>query len=328
MSKPVYLFDVVGAIGDSLCTEPVLRYAIRNLPDEDIRILTNLPHLFQHLNKPMGSTWEELGLEFGDPTVKHIFNRLELIIDGQHVMHPIVRYITPHLTDPIDFISMLMMKRTMPDADKKIHLEFKDTTEKVESIVGGCLEDLTLVHVGTGAPEKTRLFPEEYCNHLIDELIGRGLKVAVIATTDHRSHATPIKNQSVINLVDKLKWDDFCTIISKAKILITNDSSPVHLASIFDNWIIALPTVKHPDRLIHPRNGHRYHKAMALYKRLMCDDSTEIKIDQIVSKFNWDGIDNFRDKYLADPVVIARHARQIATGLRDLIGGINPLNGG
>ena len=322
----IYLFDVIGAVGDSLCTEPVLRYAIRNLKGQDVRILTNHPRLFKHLGKPMGLNWEDVGLTFADPNVKHIYNRMELMIDGKIQLHPIVGTMCPHFIHPVDFLSILMMKRVMPDEDKRIKVEFVDKTAEVEAKAGCKLSELVILHVGTGAPEKTRLFPEDYCHTLIEEMVGRGLKVAVFATNDNRGSHTHVE-AGAIDLVDKLDWNEFCTLIAHAPVLVTNDSSPVHLASIFDNWIVALPTVKHPDRLIHPRKGSRYHKVFALYQKMMCEDSTDVPITNNIVTFNWTGIDPHRGEFLADPATVAKFAKIAFEGMWPGLGGINPKLG-
>ena len=65
-------------------------------------------------------------------------------------------------------------------------------------------------------------------------------------------------------------------LISLAKMTITNDSSPVHIAGAFDNWLIVIPTAKHPDHILPFRkdengNVHQYYKTRALYKKLTID---------------------------------------------------------
>jgi hypothetical protein len=254
----------------------------------------------------MGLTFEEIGVNVETDNFVHIFNRPELIIEGQHQMHPLVQWVPPHTVHCTDYISIMMLKRTIPDDEKRIKIEFKDVSESIESQIGTKLEDLVIFHVGTGAPEKTRLFPEDYAQRLVDALVKRGLKVAIFATTDYRSSAAKIK--APIDLVDRLDWDGFCTLIAKAPVLVSNDSSPVHLASAFDNWLVAIPTVKHPDRLIHLRHGHRYWKTFAVYKKLLCDDSVEIPIDTFVTRFDWGDVYKYLEDYLPDVDTVARMA--------------------
>ena len=44
------------------------------------------------------------------------------------------------------------------------------------------------------------------------------------------------------------------------------------IAGTFDNWIILIPTCKHPDHLLPYRNGSKSYKTRALYKKLALDD--------------------------------------------------------
>ncbi len=325
MSKTIYLMDVIGAFGDSLCSEPVVRYAIRNLKDADVRIMTNHPQIFRHFNKPMGVSHEELGLT-GVPFV-HLFNRFEMIMEGgQRGTHRIIEHAPPLLVESINFISMLMLRRTLPDADKKISVPFEDTTEKLEKMIGGRLENLTLLHVGSAAAEKIRLFPENYCDDLVTLLEKDGPIALIGKTNEHGGGWVKPRNSWAIDLVDKLTWDDFLTVISKAKLLITNDSAPVHAASMFDNWLIVLPTIRHPDRLIHPRKGHRYYKALALYQKLVLDDATDIPVDKFLTHCNWGDQENFREEYLAAPAVVAEYAK-VCKVTDFKIGGINSFMG-
>ena len=61
-------------------------------------------------------------------------------------------------------------------------------------------------------------------------------------------------------------------MISLSKVTLTNDSSPLHIAGAFDNWIVVIPTAKHPDHILPYRNGTQYYKTKALYKKLLLDD--------------------------------------------------------
>ena len=80
-----------------------------------------------------------------------------------------------------------------------------------------------------------------------------------------------------INLIDRTSIGTMMAAISRAPVLLSNDSSPVHFAGAFDNWIIVIPTCKHPDHILPFRripNGviSSYYKAHALYKKLTLDD--------------------------------------------------------
>jgi ADP-heptose:LPS heptosyltransferase len=57
-----------------------------------------------------------------------------------------------------------------------------------------------------------------------------------------------------------------------ANVLVSNDSAPVHIAGAFDNWIVLIPSCKHPDHVLPYRNGASAGRNIALYKKLTLDD--------------------------------------------------------
>ena len=86
-----------------------------------------------------------------------------------------------------------------------------------------------------------------------------------------------------------------------SKCLVTNDSSPLHIAGAFDNWIVVIPTCKHPDHILPYRNGTQYYKTKALYKKLLLDD-----LEVRHTEFHADTIDKIPEghnlyEYLPDP---------------------------
>ena len=65
---------------------------------------------------------------------------------------------------------------------------------------------------------------------------------------------------------------ELISLISLSKVLLTNDSLPLHIGGAFDNWIVTIPTCKHPDHILPFRNGTQYYKTKSLYKKLLLDD--------------------------------------------------------
>ena len=323
MNKPVYVLDIIGAIGDSLCSEPVARYAIKNLCDADVRILTNHPQIFKHLGKPMGLHLEDIGMK--GKNFIHLFNRHEMLTEDGIKLHRIVEHSPPLLVHAVDFISMLMIRRSLPDDDKKIYIEFEDRSNKLKDLCGGNIDNIIALHVGSAASDNIRRFPERYCNALVDELVSLGLKVVIFGKNSREGSCIKVHNTKVIDLVDKLEWDDLVTLISKAKLLITNDSAPVHIAGMFDNWLIVLPTIRHPDRLIHLRNGHRYYKCLALFQKMVFDDLIEVPVDKFLGSCMWGSVEPRREEFLALPRTVANYA-VTCMSTDKLIGGINGFN--
>jgi hypothetical protein len=100
-------------------------------------------------------------------------------------------------------------------------------------------------------------------------------------------------------------------MISLSKVLVTNDSSPVHIAGAFDNWIVTMPTCKHADHILPFRNGTQYYKTKVLQKRLLLDD-LEIRH----TEFTPDTIDIVPEgktlyDYLPDPETVVKEVFEI-----------------
>ena len=92
--------------------------------------------------------------------------------------------------------------------------------------------------------------------------------------------------------------------------LISNDSSPVHIAGAFTNAIILLPTCKHPEHVLPFRQGSQWYKAKALYKKLVCDfiDSSPLQVDgQTVDEI----VEGTIEDYLADASEVVRTAMEM-----------------
>ena len=62
---------------------------------------------------------------------------------------------------------------------------------------------------------------------------------------------------------------ELLAMIEKTPVLVTNDSSPVHLAGAFDRQIVLIPTCKHPDNLLPFRKGRQDYKARAVCGRIL-----------------------------------------------------------
>lgn len=121
-------------------------------------------------------------------------------------------------------------------------------------------------------------FPGEWWQGIVNNL-SKDIPVCLIGTDDHDNRGAfqlDLPDNS-INLIDRTSIGTLMAAVSRAPVLLSNDSSPVHFAGAFDNWIIVVPTCKHPDHILPFRrtpNGiiSNYYKAHALYKKLTLDD--------------------------------------------------------
>lgn len=258
------LINVQGGLGDQVCVEPVIRFMRNNIyKSEDINVVTHWPELFRHLNVNVYSH-DNFRTKIDTP-----YYQVLSLPGPETIMWSVISHLLCHT---VDFSSMALLKRILPNKDKRIHLEVdQKDIDSVIKITQCELNNLVLVHPGRHWESKT--FPEEYWQEIIDGLKEKGMKVCIIGQDEEtRGTVGVIVREGMIDTRNLLSVNELIALISKAKLLITNDSAPLHIAGAFDNNLIVIPTCKHPDHLMPYRYGIQGFKAKALYKNLMCYD--------------------------------------------------------
>jgi len=251
-----------GGMGDCISSEPVVRF-IRNVAykDADIYLMTKDPEIYDHI----------LGIELSNEYPKNDFDAI-YEFNTHFIDHGQFHAIVPHaLAHPIDWISMATVGRQLTNDQKETQLTY--SPEHLEEVLNiyDTPEELVLIHAGRGWETKT--FPVDWWESVIKGIQGLGLKVGLIGREMNEKHGyVPVDSKDCIDFRDKLSTKGLFALIDSAKILVTNDSLPVHIGGAFDNYIILLPVPKHPDHLLPFRKGSQYYKAKALYKRLLDDD--------------------------------------------------------
>ena len=270
------LISVTAGMGDQLCSEPAIRYTQKLYPDANIFVLTHFPRLFEHLSLPVYKFSEWKGIRDAMITM-HTCPEDE---QSEHKLSHVMFH-------PTDFASMSMVKKTIPNRDKTIQLKLD--TEDVSSVLK-MVEDkkqnkqIILVHSGKWWPSKT--LPQDWWQKIVNKLSEKLTVVLIGKTIDEKQGYIPIEcPKDGIDLRDLTTLGELFALISLSRCLLTNDSSPLHIAGAFDNWIVTIPTCKHEDHILPFRNGTQYYKTKALRKGLLLDEleirHTEFKTDTI-----------------------------------------------
>lgn len=269
-------FDVGGGLGDQIDAEPVIRYACKNLFEGDnVRVKTDFPRVFSHL--PVRCIADERA-EFRKDKITYF--RMETLPSPET---PLWRYLAQTLCHTIDFCSISALRRTLPDKDKEIKMEvgIKETESLMKILGDRDPRRFVLVHPGKGWPSKT--FPSTFWQGVINQLDVEGHEVVVIGkyVSEEQGLVDIECEGNILDLRNMLSLDELIALISKARVLISNDSAPIHIAGAFDNWIILIPSCKHPDHVLPYRQGTKSHKSTALYKKLTTDaiDSSPTQVD-------------------------------------------------
>ena len=124
---------------------------------------------------------------------------------------------------------------------------YPSTTERtaVDDVLGDAAHDEHLIALAPGSVWATKRWP--FFPELARELTKRG-RVVVLGTDADRSLATAIKeatNDAAIDATGRLSLLASAELIGRAKLLVSNDSAPLHLASAMNTPTLAIfgPTV-------------------------------------------------------------------------------------
>lgn len=102
------------------------------------------------------------------------------------------------------------------------------------------LYDYKKIVIAPGSKWFTKMWPIDYFNLLLKELNEfKNLKIILIGGNDELK--LPImEGSNVINMIGKTSLLELAELIKRSDLIVTNDSSPIHIASAFDTFIIAI----------------------------------------------------------------------------------------
>jgi len=242
-----------GGIGDQICAEPTLRFALKSFgADCKISLVTEYLELFAHL-------------KFND--VFHI-TRQKPKYEDYFVFDTIVpatnnltwEFFSHCITNCVDFASLCAFRCQLPVRDREIFLCPPTPNDTVKEFL--TIENTVFVHPGKHWPSKT--FPKDWWDGVLAALLNKNLKPILIgANTDDNRGTVDVNADGCIDLRNKLSLEESIWLLQRSKVLLTNDSSPLHMAASRDpndgatgrNWIGYIATCKHPDYISHWRQG-------------------------------------------------------------------------
>lgn len=299
--KKNIMIGVGAKLGDNVCAEPIVRYVVEHVPESRVKVVTNHPELFGHLSVsvvPFGSENDEKDTPYF---------RMDTTLDETN---PLRKVFNPDHMYVMDFMSLLCLGRTLASNQKAIRLPVsaRALIEAADITGNGVAElsNLILVHPGRSWPSKT--FPEKWWNDVIENLASTH-QVGIIGQDISSELGVQRVNvpKGAIDFRNLLSLSSLIGLISKAKVLVTNDSAPLHIAGAFDNQIVIIPTCKHPDLIMPWRNGSQAYKSRILYKKLMYD---EMSFDIINRTGRMDTSPGEMMDYLLAPEKVAETAKE------------------
>jgi hypothetical protein len=237
------LLKTWGGIGDQACAEPTLRFALKTFRNCDISLATELPELFTHLDFK-----RVFDLKVERPIAENYLT-FETIVSPDNLTWEFFGHM---ITNCVDFPSMCAFRCQLPIADREVKLAMR-----ANPIIGSLLPPKgrrVVVHPGRHWQIKT--FPKTWWDEVLDHLHSAGVTPILIgADADDNRGTVDVARAGCLDLRNKLALAETVWLLNETDVLLTNDSSPMHLAVPGDAWIGFVATCKHPDFIMHWRKG-------------------------------------------------------------------------
>ncbi|MBI5180528.1 MAG: glycosyltransferase family 9 protein [Nitrospirae bacterium] len=106
----------------------------------------------------------------------------------------------------------------------------------------GVTDNTTLIALQPGASNRNRVWPAAKFKRLAELLTETGAKIVVLGTAQEAEIATEIAsgNSGVIDLTGKTTFHQLAAVLNRCRLLISNDTGTVHLASAVGTRVIGL----------------------------------------------------------------------------------------
>ena len=245
-AKNNLLLRLHGGLGDIVCAEPSVRYALNHFKDVKISLVTLYPGLFQHLKFEKVFTPENIAEMKPDEY---------LLFDSVDTSNELAAEFIAHtLMHGIDYGSLYMWRMILPNAEKEIML----VPSEQERAKASSISQPNDVLIHPGKTWKTRTFPKRWWDEVIQRVSEGGGRPVIIGGDIDAGRANTIDVNIPPNGIDlrfKLSLMESVALMQASKVLLTNDSAPLHMATPGDTWIGFVSTVKHPDHMYTLRKG-------------------------------------------------------------------------
>ncbi len=235
-----------GGKGDMMCAEPTFRYAFKYFKDCEISLASEEPGLYKHLPfKRVFDTREEFPNEANYLVFETIVNQTENNLSCHFLSHM--------LTNCVDFPSLNAFRLQLPVEDREIVLSSDEPTKLGEQIKDWIRVGV-LVHPGRHWQTKT--FPREFWEGVTKRLIELGeTPILIGGDADDNRGTIEMDTTGCVDIRGLTTIPELVWCCQSARVVLTNDSVPLHAAASGKAWIGFVATAKHPDLITHWRKG-------------------------------------------------------------------------
>lgn len=246
------LFKTWGGLGDQICAEPTLRYALDMLTPYgyEISLDSMAAELFQHL--PFHKIYDH----FKEPADESEFYVFHTICSDTDFFWEYVCHLYTHC---VDFASLIALRCQLPLAYKEItlvpaHAHLAKIAPYLEKVP---FRRRIALHPGKHWQSKT--FPKWWWDRVIAKLIKHGFTPILIGGHQDDKNGlrttVDVDTRGCLDLRSKLSYMESVALLQEADVLLTNDSAPLHMAASGNAWIGFIALNKHPEFITHYRNG-------------------------------------------------------------------------
>lgn len=237
----IYLW---GGIGDQICASPTLAWMFKNFKGCNFVLATHYPELFKHL--PFERIYD---LNHEQPIwEKHLKFKT---ISPQVGPESLPWYFYCHgIVNCVDYCTMHAFRWELTVADKPITLSSTAPAQAIQD----ALPQQPWVAVHAGRHWQSKTFPKDWWDGVLEALKAEGVVPILIgADADKNRGTVDVDAAGCVDMRNKLSMAESVWLLKNARMLITNDSAPLHMAASGDAWIALLATCKHPDFITHWR---------------------------------------------------------------------------
>lgn len=268
------LFLTGGGLGDNICAEPVFRWALDNFKDCEISLGTGRPELFRHL--PFKKVYAEPN-EKPNLADYHVFRAMP----GHEGLNS--EFLCHMFCHCVDYISLSMFKCQLPVKGRSIRL----IPSAFEHSYSSQLNE-TDIAVHAGVTWQSRTFPKWWWDEVIYHIREMGCRPVLVGakSADDRS-TVDVDAEGCLDLRDKLSVMESVAVLQKARVLLSNDSAPIHMAASGNAHIGFVSTARDGGCITHWRNGefgwrmHDFTVGSAVENYTFCPNTQGIGINKI-----------------------------------------------
>lgn len=233
-------FVVGGGLGDRICAEPTIRYAIDSFKGVSISLICETPELFNHLH-----FFERFDLKRRHPIMgRHLY----LYTYPKNSMFS--QFINANGLHCVDLPAIAALRHVLPIEYRQVVLDTPRPSHSFAAMVGDLRHKYVLIHCGKAWPSRT--FTSSWLQRVVQTVLDAG-KTAVLF--GNNCVDMPEYPSRVVDTRDQLSMSEYLYMVKNCEYLITNDSSPLHIAAAGTGKIAFVSTCRNGELLTHYRSG-------------------------------------------------------------------------